>query len=269
MAQRPSNSGTSSPTGPRSTAYPAGVAGANAAADPPSPMLPDDLGASPVPPAPVIPDIPKPTLTSDTKLPRLLKATYITQGEKLLWESRPTRWFYLPIPTIVLALIIYLDGVLLQAAGLFTSSLIVPLPSALQAVAGSSASRIYEVVAVVLLLLAILFWGERWLRYASLVYVVTSTRVIRQKGILAKDFDEVQLLQIRGVDMKQHALQRVLGYGTIRISAEFGGTSQAMGNEDWPGVPRCLQFERTIEEGQERLRGILPPTVGTSAATRR
>ncbi|MDE1819873.1 MAG: PH domain-containing protein [Euryarchaeota archaeon] len=236
-----------------------GVASTQPPTPPPGASSSVDLSASPVPPAPVIPEIPRPSTTSYTKLPRLLKATYMVQGEKLLWETRPTRWYYLPLPTLILVLIIVLDAVIFRTVSggpSFLPALPGPLGSA---ASGSLLAHAYEITAVLLLMLGVIDFGIHWLRYASTVYVVTNTRVIRQKGILGKDFDEVQLLQIRGVDVSQRVWQRLLRYGMVKISAEFGGSGQAMGNEQWAGVPKPIEFERTIEEGQQRLRGILPP----------
>ncbi len=185
----------------------------------------------------------------------------MTQGEKLLWETRPTRWTYLPVPTLVLAVIVVLDLMIVKTATNAAALGFVPaLPGPLsQSNPSASLVSAYEITAVVLLIIGILYFGVRWLHYASTVYVVTSTRVIRQSGILGKDYDEVQLLQVRGVDVSQKVWQRLFRYGTVRISAEFGGNRQAMGNEEWPGVPRPIEFERTIEEAQQRLRGLVSP----------
>lgn len=195
--------------------------------------------------------------TNLTKIPKLLKATYITEGETLLYERRPTRWIYLPAPTIFLILVAVIDVILLHWAypsdGLL--GFIPGEPSFLSNALGSANASVLLIIAVVLILIGVLFFAVRWYRYARTVYVLTSTRVIRQKGILAKDFDEVQLAQVRGVDVKQHVLQRILNYGTIRISAEFGGLApNAMGNEEWPGVVRAMEFARTIETAQEQVK---------------
>lgn len=206
---------------------------------------------------PAISNLPETNLKD---IPKLLKATYLTQGERLLYEARPTRWLFLVAPTLVFILVAIVDLFLLRN---FSSALnFFPSVPAIQGDPGTTLGSIDLIVAVLLVLMAVIFFGIRWIYYARTVYVVTSTRIIRQKGILAKDFDEVQLIQVRGVDVRQHVLARILRFGTVRISAEFGGASpNAMGNEDWLGVVRPMEFERLVETAQEKLRGYtqMPP----------
>jgi uncharacterized membrane protein YdbT with pleckstrin-like domain len=68
--------------------------------------------------------------------------------------------------------------------------------------------------------------------------------VIVQRGILGKDFDEIPVNQVRGVDVHQTLGQRVLGYGTVRVSSEGGSR---LGNEDWKGIPKPFRFQKLIE----------------------
>jgi uncharacterized membrane protein YdbT with pleckstrin-like domain len=77
------------------------------------------------------------------------------------------------------------------------------------------------------------------------VYAVTSNRVIVQKGILGKDFHEIPVSQVRGVDVHQSFGQRILGYGTVRVSSEGGS---AIGSEDWRGIPKPFRFQKMIED---------------------
>ncbi len=99
-----------------------------------------------------------------------------------------------------------------------------------------------------LLLLGLLRLVVRYLRWIRTVYAVTSHRVIVQTGILGKDFHEIPVTQVRGVDVKQSFLQRILGYGTVRVSSE-GGTT--LGNEDWKGIPKPFRFQKMIEDASQ------------------
>jgi hypothetical protein len=243
---------------------PAGVANPPASSSGLPPPLPAQVpppiappaGAAPVPSAP-----PKPATTM-SEMPRLLKATYLTEGETLLYERRPTRWHYLVKPTLVFVLILFFDLILYLSV--YSPSSLGTLGSwlhFLQASPGSTQATLELIVAVFLLLVGVLYFGVCWLEYARTVYVVTSTRLIRQKGILSKNFDEVQLTQVRGVLVVQGILNRILRYGTVRVSAEFGGIGgNAPGNEDWPGVVHPMDFEQIVERAQERLRGVYPAT---------
>jgi len=84
----------------------------------------------------------------------------------------------------------------------------------------------------------------RYFRWITTVYAVTSRRVIIQRGILGKDFDEIPVGQVRGVDVHQTFGQRLLGYGTVRVSSEGGNR---LGNEDWKGIPKPFRFQKLIE----------------------
>ncbi len=74
--------------------------------------------------------------------------------------------------------------------------------------------------------------------------------MIVQKGILGRNFDEIPVTQVRGVDVHQSAGQRFLRYGTLTVSSEGGSK---LGNEDWEGIPRPFQFQKRIESATEAI----------------
>jgi hypothetical protein len=187
-------------------------------------------------------------------LPNLMKATYLGPDESFIWEGRPSGWLYFPAP--VFLLIIAVAANLYLWARLPGSPLasIIPAYSFLGSYinAGVSVNSLRIIGALIFLLIVIIFLAERWFRRARTVFAVTSTRLIRQKGIFSKDFDEIQLRQIRGIDVRQGIGQRILGYGTVKLSAEAGGTG-SMGNEEWKGFPSPVKFQRIVEAAQERI----------------
>jgi membrane protein YdbS with pleckstrin-like domain len=189
-----------------------------------------------------------------------MKATYLGPDENFIWEGRPSGWLYFPAP--IFLLIIAVAGNLYLWARLPGSPLasIIPAFSFMGSFlnAGVSVYSIRIIGGLIFLLVVIIFLAERWFRRATTVFAVTSTRLIRQKGIVSKDFDEIQLRQIRGIDVRQSLGQRILGYGTVRLSAEAGGPN-AMGNEDWPGFPKPVNFQKIVEAAQERLSGMRGP----------
>jgi membrane protein YdbS with pleckstrin-like domain len=191
--------------------------------------------------------------------PKLLRAAYLAQGESLLRETRATRLHYFPGP--IVALIIF--GVLALSAGLARAGS-AGLPFLTPTLALIPAVFLdYVIIAFLILFLAALLWFfVRYLRWARTVYAVTSHRVIVQRGIVGREFDEIPVQQVRGVDVRQSAGQRLLHYGTVRVSSE-GGTS-LIGNEDWEGIPRPFEFQRLIESASQNLQrgwgaGPLPP----------
>lgn len=185
------------------------------------------------------------------KLPKLLRSTYLADSESLLRETRATRLYYLPGPTLFMILFSFLTYS--DAANSFRLPSVPFVTSAFGKVNGFVGGRPYLLYfLLILLIIGILWFTVRYLRWTSRVYAVTSHRVIVQSGIFGRDFDEIPIPQVRGVDVHQSVGQRMLGYGTIRVSAEGGGT-QAIGNEDWRGIPRPFEFQRLIEGANEQI----------------
>ena len=193
-------------------------------------------------------------------MPKHLKATYLADQEFLLEETRATALYY--FPGVVVWLLIF--GLL----SLFTATAAYGWPGQIAAYSNALASMASSVHVdgatfdryVLYVLLFLVFIGlvrllVRYLRWISTVYAVTSRRVIVQKGILGRDFDEIPVLQVRGVDVRQSAGQRLLGYGTVRVSSEAGSR---LGNEDWVGIPRPFKFQKLIEDAVARLQPTGP-----------
>jgi uncharacterized membrane protein YdbT with pleckstrin-like domain len=82
-----------------------------------------------------------------------------------------------------------------------------------------------------------------------------------QTGILSKDFHEIPVTQVRGVDVHQGFFQRMLGYGTVRVTSEGGS---AVGNENWNGIPKPFRFQKMIEDASQ---GVMQ-SAGAGAWTR-
>jgi len=188
------------------------------------------------------------------KMPKLLKATYLADQEYLLEETRASKVLYFPGPVVwslffgaltYLTLAIkfgwrtvtsYANGVgwLAGEVGLAKASLGLYLGG----------------VFAVLLLVGLLWIAVRYVRWIRTVYAVTSRRVIVQRGILGRNFDEIPVTQVRGVDVRQTIGQRILGYGTIRVSSEGGSR---VGNEDWEGIPKPFRFQKLVENATEAV----------------
>ena len=187
-------------------------------------------------------------------MPRLLKATYLADQESLLEETRATALFYLPGPTfavLVMAVLAYLTGApMLGAPGLSAYTGLVGGLASLVSVAPGTLEKYLTVFFLVLLLASLLWFVARYLRWSSTIYAVTTRRVIIQRGILGREFDEIPVLQVRGVDVRQSFGERLLGYGTLRVSSE-GATN--LGNEAWEGIPRPFRFQKLVENAAADL----------------
>jgi membrane protein YdbS with pleckstrin-like domain len=200
-------------------------------------------------------------------MPRLLKATYLADQESLLEETRATKLFYFPGPilwTLFFGILAFL------AAPAFTSAVPKVAPSVttwltLSNYLSSTLQQYLALFWIVLFLVGLLWLLVRYFRWITTVYAVTSRRVIVQRGILGKDFDEIPVTQVRGVDVRQSFGQRLLGYGTVRVSSE-GGTT--IGNEDWKGIPKPFRFQKLIENATVNIQST-PGAVAWTAPPRR
>jgi hypothetical protein len=219
--------------------------------------------AAPAQPAPGIPRTATASSTGARPMPRLLKATYLADQEFLLEETRATKLYYFPGPLfaiLVFGLLALFTGAYvygwtgLQISG-YNSAL-----SKLNSANGMLATYLFYLW-LVLLLIGVLLLLVRYLRWIRTVYAVTSHRVIVQKGILGKDFHEIPVTQVRGVDVRQSFFQRILGFGTVRVSSEGGST---LGNEDWKGIPKPFRFQKMIEDASQ---GVMQ-TAGSGAWVR-
>lgn len=179
--------------------------------------------------------------------PRMLRAVYLAESEGLLRETRATALYFLPGPILWLIVFLVIDyGV---AGANYGWSGVPGLTPFITAHFAAQEHTLFLVVLAITLLI-FLWLILRYFRWISTVYAVTTSRVIVQRGIFSRDFDEIPVQQVRGVDVHQSFGQRMLGFGTVRVSSE-GGTK--LGNEDWKGVPRPFEFQRLIESATDAL----------------
>jgi uncharacterized membrane protein YdbT with pleckstrin-like domain len=176
-------------------------------------------------------------------MPKLLKATYLADQETLLEETRATKLFYFPGPILWT----FVFGLLT----LFTANTVVSWVPTFSSWAQTTftlssyvSGKYLAYLWFILFVIGLLWLLIRYFRWITTVYAVTTRRVIIQRGILGKDFDEIPVAQVRGVDVHQSFGQRILGYGTVRVSSEGG---QRLGNEDWEGIPKPFRFQKLIE----------------------
>lgn len=200
-------------------------------------------------------------------MPKYLKATYLADQEYLLEETRATGLYYFPGVTAWL-LFFGVWAVFTAAAAYDWPGQVTAYSHAVSTFAGwvHVNAHTFESYLLYGLLLLVLVGLIRllihYLRWISTVYAVTSRRVIVQKGILGRDFDEIPVLQVRGVDVRQTAGERLLGYGTVRVSSEGGAQ---LGQEDWKGIPKPFRFQKLIEGASTNLQPTGPVPWGPAA----
>jgi uncharacterized membrane protein YdbT with pleckstrin-like domain len=147
-------------------------------------------------------------------------------GEEVLIDVRP-HWWYLAGPAVVLAVVI--------AGGV--------------AVAIESVPSWLDWVAVGALVLAVVWLIGRYSRWASTSLVVTTTRLIRRTGVLARNVREIPLAALTDISCNQSLLERVIGAGDVLL--ESAGRE---GQEVFADLPGPTRIQQAIAAQVDRVR---------------
>lgn len=146
--------------------------------------------------------------------------------EKILVDINP-HWRFLLKPAallVVVAVVFVLAGPVLSAA-----------PPVLMTVGAVG-------------LVALVWFGVRWLRWSNEHFVVTSERLIHRKGVVAKSGMEVPLERVNNIAFNQTALERLVGSGDLLI--ESGGET---GQQHFRDIPKPGQVQQRIYAAMEAL----------------
>jgi len=175
------------------------------------------------------------------KKARLISRKMLSTDERLIYESRPSAVKYMVSATIVIliglgALALYLFQYLEDPPS---------VPYLQDYLDGEYGDYIYIALLAVFGLCA-LYFIVKWLRWGSTVFAVTDERIITQRGILNKSYEDVPLGLVASVDISQSIAKRMLGYGTIAISSQ--ASSRGRATIVWEAVPDPLAVRRRIQD---------------------
>jgi membrane protein YdbS with pleckstrin-like domain len=191
--------------------------------------------------------------------PKFLRREYLANGEELRAETRATKLYFFPGPILALVVVLILDYAAAAATYTWLPAVpaLTPFFGAFPAGGSWTGATFVLAFLLILTLAALVLLGVRYLRWIRTVYAVTSSRVIVQTGVFSREFEEIPISQVRGMDVHQTFAHRLLGFGTLRVSSEGGSK---IGNEDWVGLPRPFDFQRAIENASQKIiRGESPP----------
>ncbi|MBE0517784.1 MAG: PH domain-containing protein [Thermoplasmata archaeon] len=174
------------------------------------------------------------------------KAKHITRGllssdEHVVFESRPSALKYMISATIAI-----LIGLLALTVFLWQYLPGEPEFPYIQEYMDGEYGQYIEWAALGIFVLSLLYFFIKWFRWGSTIYAVTDERLITQKGILNKSYDDIPLGMITKVDISQSVGKRILRYGTIYFS-----TQSTQGRKDsvvWEAVPNPLGVRRKLQE---------------------
>jgi membrane protein YdbS with pleckstrin-like domain len=180
--------------------------------------------------------------------PKYIKAVYLGPGEAMLRETRATLLYYLPAPVFWLIVFGILDYAALPSSWAPGIPYLSPAFHKVPAIPGHASSYLLALLGLITLLL-VLWLLVRLLLWMKTAYAVTTSRVIVQRGILSRDFDEIPVNKVRAVDVHQSAIQRLLGYGTVRVTSEG---ENPIANEAWLGIPKPWEFQKLVDAAAQR-----------------
>ncbi len=141
-------------------------------------------------------------------------------------DVRP-HWWYLSGPVVVLVAVI---------AGAV-------------AVAVHSLAAVVNWIAVGALALAVLWLVGRYIRWASTSLVVTTSRLIRRTGVLARSGREIPLAALTDISYHQRLLQRIIGAGDLLLES-----AGRQGQEVFPDLPGPARIQQVIATEVDRAR---------------
>jgi len=151
----------------------------------------------------------------------------LNPGEQVVVDVRP-HWWYLAGPVAVLAIVI---------AGAATAAV-------------ESAPAWVGWIAIAAIALAVVWLLGRYARWASTRLIVTSSRVIDRRGILARRGREIPLSALTDISYRQTLFDRCIGAGDVLLESA-GKRSQ----EVFPDLPRPARIHNEIYLQMERNRG--------------
>jgi len=133
-----------------------------------------------------------------------------------------------------------------------------------------------QVAAGVLVLLALGYFGLRYLKWTTTNFVLTSDRIITRRGVLSKEGVEIPLERVNTVFFHQSLFERMVGAGDLTIES-----AGERGNETFTDIrrPSIVQKEVYVQmeanenrkfdrPGARSLPTVEPPPAPSSSAPR-
>lgn len=176
---------------------------------------------------------------------RLIPKKFLSADEQLVFESRPSAWLHMK--GAALGVILFFACVVLYFWKDIPNTPAIPYLSDAMANADYGNYVHWAIAAIAGLFLLLVM--TKYLRWSSTVYAATNERIITQKGILSKTYDDIPLNMITNIDLAQSLGNRALGYGTMVFSTQGLGGRKA--DEVWKAVPNPMAVRRKLQEAMD------------------
>ena len=151
-------------------------------------------------------------------------ATTILPGEKIIYHAKP-HWIYLVGPALVV-----LVGL---SCSCCTALFSVSEPPPDMSPISDDLTYSFIACSTCILFMALVATTLVTLSYINADFILTDRRVIRQAGILNRNYKEIFLSQVESVTVAHPLLGRLLGYGTVVITGS-GGAKELLRRVDTP-----------------------------------
>src|SRR6266851_8084890 len=154
----------------------------------------------------------------------------INEGEEVVLDLHPHWWFLSePVSTVVFILLASIVALL------------------------ANASTVVLWLLVVVLLASLLWLLERYARWATTEFVLTSDRIILRRGVIAKQGREIPLDHINDISYHQTVFQRMIGAGDVVIES-----AGERGQEVFPVLPKPTSIQNEIYRQLEAHKVVQP-----------
>lgn len=173
---------------------------------------------------------------------RLIPRKMLSSDERVILETRPSAWLYMKGGA--LALIIAIIAIVGFVWSRIPDAPEIPYFS--ESLEGEYGEYI-EWALLGLFVLMMLVFAARWLKWSATIYAATDERIITQRGIVNKTYEDVPVTMISSVDLAQSIGKRALGYGTIIFSTQGQAGARSKGLV-WEAVPDPFTVRRRIQE---------------------
>jgi len=173
---------------------------------------------------------------------RLIPRKMLSSDERVIFETRPSAWLYMKAAGFALVvglicLVVFLWQYIPDAPD---------IPYLSEYLEGEYGDYIGYAFAAVFVL-CFLFFAYRWMKWGSTVYAATDERIITQKGIFNKTYEDIPVTMITNIDLAQSLGKRALGYGTMVFSTQ-GMSGGRKADIVWEAVPNPFDVRRKIQE---------------------
>jgi uncharacterized membrane protein YdbT with pleckstrin-like domain len=153
----------------------------------------------------------------------------LNDGEEVILDLRP-HWWYLVRPTAALVVSILVAIVLFSVHG--------------------TVGRYSRDGAGVLAVVALLWFAGRYAKWTTTEFVVTTDRLIRRSGIIAKNGREIPLDRLNDISYRQSIFERIIGAGDLMIES-----AGERGQETIPDMRKPGLVQNEIYHQIEQLKG--------------